>query len=187
MKKKMLLLASAMLLSTANVSAAEIAGVDVAETMIHNEQVLQLNGAGIRSKFFMDLYVGSLYTVETIEEASKVLNGEQVSAIRLNITSDMITSDKMTEAMHEGFELATDGDTAPIADSINTFITAFANPIKTGDQFTLVSVPNTGIISYKNGEQLAVTSGEAFRKAVLSIWLGKDPIDKGVKKDMLKG
>ncbi|MGF1725887.1 chalcone isomerase family protein [Photobacterium nomapromontoriensis] len=187
MKKKMLLLASTLLLSTLNVSAAEIAGVDVAETISYNEQPLQLNGAGIRSKFFMDLYVSSLYTAEKMDNADNIINGEQVSAVRLNITSGMITSEKMIDAMHEGFDLATDGNTAPIADNINAFITAFSSPIKEGDQFTLVSVPNTGIISYKNGEQLAITSGEAFRKAVLAIWLGDSPIDKGLKKEMLDG
>ena len=41
--------------------ASMIADVDVAEQMTVVEQPLILNGAGVRSKFFMDLYVGSLY------------------------------------------------------------------------------------------------------------------------------
>ncbi|CAM3922203.1 MULTISPECIES: chalcone isomerase family protein [Shewanella] len=187
MKKQSLLLASVLLLSTSAVSAVEVAGVDVADTMTSQEQVLQLNGAGVRSKFFMDLYVGSLYTVGPTDQAANVVDGEQISAIRLNITSGMITSEKMTEAMHDGFDRATDGDTSAIADSINSFIATFAEPIKEGDQFTLVSVPGTGIVSYKNGQQLSVTSGEDFRKAVLAIWLGDNPTDKGLKKEMLKG
>ncbi|MCG9720324.1 chalcone isomerase family protein [Shewanella sp. Isolate7] len=182
MKKQSLLLASVLLLSTSAVSAVEVAGVDVADTMTSQEQVLQLNGAGVRSKFFMDLYVGSLYTVAPTEQAANVVDGEQISAIRLNITSGMITSEKMTEAMHDGFDRATDGDTSAIADSIKSFIATFAEPIKEGDQFTLVSVPGTGIVSYKNGQQLSVTSGEDFRKAVLAIWLGDNPTDKGLGK-----
>lgn len=49
MKKQSLLLASVLLLSTSAVSAVEVAGVDVADTMTSQEQVLQLNGAGVRS------------------------------------------------------------------------------------------------------------------------------------------
>lgn len=187
MKKNILLLASALLLSTSTTSAVEVGGIDLLDTLNSQDQVLQLNGAGVRSKFFMDLYVGSLYTVEQTEQASKVVNGDQVAAIRLNITSGMITSEKMTEAMHDGFNRATDGNTTPIADSIKSFIATFAEPIQEGDQFTLVSIPGKGIISYKNGKELSMTSGETFRKAVLAIWLGNNPTDKGLKKEMLKG
>lgn len=187
MKKNILLLASALLLSTSTASAAEVGGVELLDTMNSQDQVLQLNGAGVRSKFFMDLYVGSLYTVEQTEQASQVVDGDQIAAIRLNITSGMITSEKMTEAMHDGFNRATGGDTTPIADSIKSFISTFAEPIQEGDQFTLVSIPGQGIISYKNGKELSTTSGETFRKAVLAIWLGNNPTDKDLKKEMLKG
>ncbi|MGL5395016.1 MAG: chalcone isomerase family protein, partial [Shewanella sp.] len=41
--------------------AKEVSGVQVADSITLDAQTLQLNGAGVRSKFFMDLYVGSLY------------------------------------------------------------------------------------------------------------------------------
>lgn len=188
MKKQLLVTSAVLATFSASVWAKDVAGVEVPETITTHEQVLQLNGAGIRSKFFMDLYVGSLFTVEKVAQATPVLEGEMAGAIRLNITSGMITSEKLTEALNEGFSLATGGDTSAIDTSIDSFVSAtFAEEIKEGDQFTLVSIPTQGIYSYKNGKQLTHTNDEAFRKALMSIWLGNKPTDKGLKKDMLNG
>ncbi|MBB1268355.1 chalcone isomerase family protein [Shewanella sp. SR44-3] len=185
MIKKSLCLALALLCSSSAFADTKVGDVTLPDTLTVQEQVLQLNGAGIRSKFFMDLYVGSLFTLTKTDNAQAVVDSETPVVIQLNITSDMITSEKMTTAMNDGFKLATNGDTAPIASSISAFIAAFAEPIKTGDKFTLVSIPGQGIINYKNDKQLSVTEGEVFRKAVLSIWLGEDPTDEDLKEAML--
>lgn len=46
-----------------NASAVTIADVNITEAVSHSEQStkLILNGAGIRSKFIFDIYIGSLY------------------------------------------------------------------------------------------------------------------------------
>lgn len=82
---------SAML--SAPLAAKTLADVSLADEIILSEQALQLNGAGIRSKFFMDLYVGSLYTPSPSQTLDSVLNAPRV-AIRLNIVSGMITDRK---------------------------------------------------------------------------------------------
>ncbi len=51
-----------LLLCSFSVNAKEIAGVMVQETMqTEDGVVLHLNGAGIRSKFFFDIYIAKLY------------------------------------------------------------------------------------------------------------------------------
>ncbi|WOT04010.1 chalcone isomerase family protein [Shewanella youngdeokensis] len=187
--KKQFIIASVMLsLMSTTAWAKTVADVDVPESITVNEQVMQLNGAGVRSKFFMDLYVGSLFTQSQVNEAPPVVEGSMASAIRLNITSGMINSEKLTNALNDGFDLATGGDPSAIAPSIENFVKfTFAEEIKEGDQFTLVSIPQEGVYSYKNGQQLSFTQDEAFRKALMLIWLGKKPTDKQLKKDMLKG
>jgi hypothetical protein len=97
-----------------NISCAkDISGIQVADTIVLENQPLKLNGAGIRSKFFMDLYVGSLYMPSQLSSTVAVLEAP-VAAIRLNITSGMITSEKMRDAITEGFEHATAENTADI-------------------------------------------------------------------------
>lgn len=186
MKKQLLVLAALAALGSTSASATEVSGVEIPDTISPDQQVLKFNGAGVRSKFFVDLYVGSLFTTAKTESATKVMEGDQPSAIRLNITSGMITSEKMSKAMIEGFERATGGDTSAIDGSIKDFMSAFAEPIVEGDQFTLLSVPGRGVVTYKNGKEQSVTQGDTFRKALLGVWLGDDPTDDDLKEDMLQ-
>ncbi len=169
----------------ANTLAANIlADVPLADEIVLSEQALQLNGAGIRSKFFMDLYVGSLYTQSPSQTLDSVLNAPRV-AIRLNIVSGMITSEKMQDAIIEGFDDATDGEPEAIQPQIDAFMALFSAPIAEGDQFTLEAVKDLGVTAYKNGEKQATVEGEAFRKALLKIWLGDKPAQKSLKRAML--
>jgi len=186
--KKILLLATTLLAFALPISAETISGVEVPASITTNQQELVFNGAGIRSKFFMDLYVGSLFTKRKTQNATDVVEGRQPAAIRLNITSGMITAEKLTDALNEGFDLATGGDTSAIDSSIQAFVeAAFVDAVSDGDQFTFVSVPGEGLYSYKNGKALSVNRDEAFRKALMAIWLGDKPADKKLKKRMLKG
>ena len=168
-----------------NISCAkDISGIQVADTMVLENQSLQLNGAGVRSKFFMDLYVGSLYVPSQISSTVAVLEAP-VAAIRLNITSSMITSEKMRDAITEGFEHATADNTADIQPQIDAFMALFNEEIKEGDQFTLVANKTRGVTAYKNGQEQATIEGEMFRQALLKIWLGDKPAQKSLKEAML--
>ena len=172
------------LLFASSTSAMEISGVQLPEqiTLAHTE--LQLNGAGVRSKFFIDLYVGSLYLTAANSDAAQIIDADQ-SAIRLNITSGMITADKMRGAITEGFDDATEGKTAPIQSQIDAFMALFSEEIKEGDQFTLATSKGSGVTAYKNNIAKATIEGEAFRQALLKIWLGDEPAQSSLKKAML--
>jgi len=177
------LLLTGALLSGA-VSAKEVSGVDVAEHILIESTQLQLNGAGVRSKFFIDLYVGSLYLPSTTDNITTILDAP-TAAVRLNITSGMITSDKMRDAINDGFDDATDGNTAEIQTEIDAFMALFSDEIKEGDQFTLATDKALGVTAYKNGEAQATIEGETFRLALLKIWLGDSPAQGSLKKAML--
>ncbi|QYJ85086.1 chalcone isomerase family protein [Shewanella mesophila] len=169
---------------TFNVSAKTVADIDIADDIDIAGQTLQLNGAGVRSKFFMDLYVGSLYTPSVVSDTQAVLDAP-VAVIRLNITSGMITSDKMHNAIIEGFEDATDDKVEPIQSQIDAFMALFSDDIVEGDQFTFEAKKMFGVTAYKNGKPQATIGGEPFRQALLMIWLGDKPAQKSLKKAML--
>lgn len=164
--------------------AQKIAGVEVAKTITVENSTLQLNGAGIRSKFFIDLYVGSLYLPTKSHNVEAILNSPQ-SVIRLNITSGLITAEKMTNAINEGFEGATNGNTVRIEPQIKVFLALFKAEIKDGDQFTFVANKKAGITAYRNNKKQATIKGDAFRIALLKIWLGKEPAQDSLKEKML--
>ncbi len=164
--------------------AATVSGVSVSEKLNIESKPMLLNGIGIRSKFFFDLYVGSLYLSTKTRDADEAM-GEKFAAIRLNIISGLITEDKMQEAIVEGFEHATNGNVKPIKANIDEFMSLFDTGIKEGDQFTFVFHKGVGVTAYKNMNKLTDIKSETFRHALMAIWLGHKPAQKSLKKKML--
>lgn len=175
---------TASLLLPLSLQAKEVADVQLDDNVTLNKHTLILNGAGVRSKFFIDLYVGSLYVPSALHSTAAVLAADNV-AVRLNITSGMITAEKMQDAINEGFDDATQGNTADIQPQINQFMGLFSDEIVEGDQFTLLASKAQGVTAYKNEVAQATITGEPFRQALLKIWLGKDPAQTSLKKAML--
>lgn len=145
---------------------------------------LQLNGAGIRSKYFINLYVASLYLPKKSTTLKSILNFPSV-AIRLNIISSWITSKRMFNALHDGFEKATDGNIRKIDPQIKALELLLTSKIEEGDQFTLVANKRYGVTIYKNNKKQGMIIGNAFRIALLKIWLGKKPVQHKLKIEML--
>jgi chalcone isomerase-like protein len=177
------LLVSALL--SAPAAAVEIEGVDVPETYSAMGTELKLNGAGTRSKWFMDLYVGGLYVPSTIDDGQAIINADEPQAITLHIISGMITSDKMKSATMEGFENATDGDLAAIQSEVDAFLDVFSAEIQEGDVFDLVYLPGEGTRVLKNGEPKATIGDLEFKKALFGIWLSDKPAQEDLKEKML--
>ncbi|WP_144821510.1 chalcone isomerase family protein [Marinobacter piscensis] len=166
-------------------SALTVSGVDIPESYSAGNTDLQLNGAGTRSKFFMDLYIGSLYVPEAQQNGNAVVDADEPQAITLHVTSGMITSERMTDATMEGFEASTDGDMSAVQADIDQFMSVFKEEIKEGDVFDLVYLPGEGVKVLKNGEEKDTVGDLEFKKALFGIWLSDDPAQKSLKKDML--
>lgn len=166
-------------------SAIEVADIQVADTMqLEGVPALVLNGAGVRTKFFMDLYVGGLYLPGKTKSVTEVLEADY-AAINLTILSGLITSEKMEDAIREGFDDATHGNTEPIAAEIEQFIGLFKDEIKVGDQFLLLFSKKEGVSAFKNQQLQATVGNDAFRVALMNIWLGDEPAQNSLKKAML--
>jgi hypothetical protein len=104
--------------------------------------------------------------------------------IHLEIVSGLISSEKMIEAVNDGFQKSTEGKTDALKDEIESFIAAFNEPIKEKDNFTFSYASNVVGIS-KNGNYLTSIQGIIFKKALFGIWLGEEPADENLKNGML--
>ena len=170
---------------TTPAAALTVEGVDVPDTYSAMDIELKLNGAGTRSKWFMDLYIGGLYVPETIDDGQAIINADEPQAITLHIISGMITSDKMKSATMEGFENSTGGDLAAIKDDVDAFLDVFSEEIKDGDVFDLVYLPGEGVRVLKNGKERATIGDLEFKKALFGIWLSDEPAQEDLKEKML--
>ena len=163
----------------------DVGGVKVPYIFKTDETTLVINGAGIREKYFMDLYVGALYLKAKSSDAAKIMNNDEAMCIKLQIVSGMITSEKMTKAVDEGFTKSTNKNITPIAAKIKQFKDVFSAKINKGDIFDIVYETAKGVLVYKNGKLSATISGLEFKKALFGIWLCNDPADSELKEKML--
>lgn len=172
-------------LFSAVAQTTEVGGVKLAQKATFEGQSLVLNGAGVREKMWIDLYVGALYLPKKSSNAAEIMSSNDAAAIKLTIISGMITSDKMITAVNEGFENSTNKNTGPIKAKIVQFKSFFKDEIKEGDVFDIVNVPGKGVVVSKNGKEKGTIDGADFKKALFGIWLSGKPADKNLKAGML--
>lgn len=165
--------------------AREIAGVEMPDSLTIGENTVVLNGAGIRTKLFLDFYAAGLYLKQRAHDSGVIIEADEVMAVRLQIISSIITSERMAKATREGFEKATGGDLAAIESRMEKFISVFRDKLSKNDIFDLLYVPGRGVEIYKNNQSHSLIEGLDFKKALFGIWLGNDPAQESLKKQML--
>jgi hypothetical protein len=181
MSKPLLLAATlAALITPARSFAAELS-----PTLKVGDQELVLNGSGAREKYFLDMYVAGLYLLERNNQPATIIAADGPMAIRIAITSKLVSQEKLVESLSEGFENSTQGHTEPVRAEIEEFRQAFAGEIVRGDVFDLVYLPNHGVLVFKNGKRAGVIEGLPFKQALFGIWLGDKPVDKVLKQALL--
>jgi hypothetical protein len=162
--------------------------VTLPATLKQDKTELTLNGGGIRKKAFFKVYVAGLYVPAKSKNGNEIANADKPVAIRLQITSSVVSSSNMSESIREGFTKSTGGNTAPLQKKIDAFINVFSKEeIKEGNVFDIWYVPGEGVKTYKNGKYLSTIEGLDFKKALFGIWLSDNPVDADLKKGLLGG
>ena len=168
--------------------AIEVAGVAVPPTAtLSNGTVLILNGAGVRKKFLVKVYVGALYLPSRTPDPDAILASEQANRVELHILYKAISRDKLVKAWSERFEANLSPETLSILEEKIKRFNSLFHSVKKGDVITVDFLPTTGTEISVNGHTLGVIPGREFNQAVLSIWLGKKPVSKPLKQSMLYG
>jgi hypothetical protein len=163
-----------------------INGVTLPATMKKDNAELMLNGGGVRKKVFFKLYVAGLYLQSKTSNGYEVIMGDKEMMMRLTITSGMISSENMSEAIEEGFTKSMNGNVTPLKDKMEIFINTFKKEaIKEGDIFEIWYLPNVGVQPYKNSKLQNTITGIDFKKALFGIWFSGNPVDADLKKALL--
>lgn len=172
-------------LSSFNIQAREIAGVNIPETAKVAGQILKLNGAGIRSKFLFKIYVASFYLENKTNSAKEILAHVGPKRIGMNFKYSELTKDSLVSAWNEGFENNIPShELEALKPRIDQFNNMFET-VKSGDVIYLDYIPGEGTQVTIKGDIKGHIEGADFYHALMSIWLGKNPIDSTLKLEML--
>jgi len=174
-----------LLVSVQSASGREIAGVTVPESLTINNKVLVLNGAGIRKKFIIKVYVGSLYLTVKRSSVMEILDDPGAKRIVMNFLYKEVSADTLVKGWNEGFaENNSSQELLPLKDRIRQFNSFFVT-VRKGDEIRLDYLPGEGTQVWINDTLRGSVPGEDFSRALLKIWLGPNPPDSNLKEAML--
>lgn len=168
---------------TTTAAAVEIAGVKLDPTVTVNGQSLQLNGSGLRKKFFVKVYIGSLYASKHFSTAAEALHDNGNKLIRMNFLHSKVEKGKIIEAFKEGF--ANNSPELAATAEVKKFLALFTADFIRGDVVDLTLRGDGTVTASHNSKQLGTVTSPKLARAVLAIYLGDKPADESLKKGML--
>ena len=173
---------------TASVHAAEVSGVKLEDTAMVGGQKLVLNGAGMRKKFVINVYVAALYLQTKKNTTADVLAQTTPKRVTLVLQRE-VSSDEFGQLFITSMNKnSTKEEKAKVISQTGKFGEMFASldKVKKGDVITLDWIPGQGTVSTVNGKVTGETLPDlAFYNAVLRIWLGDNPAQDDLKDDLL--
>lgn len=187
--KKILLLLTLLISLQFSVSAQthiDVNGVTVPRKIEFQNKTLQLNGAGGRSKMWLEVYVQALYLSQLSQDPQFIIDSDTEMAIRIEITSSMVSANKLTKAMNVGFEKSAGDNLEQLRPRIEQLKTLLSDKITEKDVFILAYNPIDQTINVIKNEALkGKITGFDFKKALFGIWLSDKPVDETLKKNLL--
>lgn len=167
-------------------SQFELEGVVVPRTLDINGSSLKLSGFGVRSKMWVDVYVQALYLTIITQEAKEIIDGNTEMAIRIQITSNMVSSNKFSKSVNNGLEKSAGKDLESLRPKIDLLISMLKDEIVKDDVFNMVYNPkDSSMWIYKNDKLKGKVKGMDFKKAFFGIWLSEKPVDQELKNNLL--
>jgi predicted deacylase len=153
--------------------ALTLAGVNLEDHATVAGQTLVLNGAGLRKKLFIKVYVGGLYLPAKQSNAAAVLAADAPRRQVMHFLYS-VSKDQMCDAWNEGLENNTKNASAEVKGAFKTLCNLM-EPIPKGNRLILTYVPGTGTTVEVNGKNKGTLPGKATADAILATWIGPDP------------
>src|SRR6187549_3473787 len=177
-----LILVAALTVVSVTAGAATVAGVKIEDSVKVGEHNLVLNGAALRKKFIIKVYVGGLYLQAKQNNAAAILAADaprqQVMHFIFNVDKE-----KMAEAWEEGLADNTPNASPEVKTAFKTLST-WMEDMKEGQRIVLTYEPGTGTTVMVNGKNKGTLGGKAVADAILNTWVGPKP---GPGADFKKG
>ena len=163
--------------------AGSLAGVTLPDTATVGGETLQLNGLGLREKFFIDVYVGGLYVKAKSSDAKAIIAADEPKRIVMHFIYSSVPADKMRETFNEGF--AANGGKA-FTTQIQT-LNGYMEDLTTGDQVVIDYAPGIGTTVSVKGKAKGTIEGADFMRALFAVYLGDSPPTSALKQGLLGG
>ncbi len=180
-------LALALLLLPVAAPGAELAGVQLPDKAQVQARELALNGAGLRTRFFFNVYVIGLYLPEKKTDAAAVLALPGPERVAIHMLRD-VGAEQFTQALADGIKANhTEAEAQALQPRVKELgaIMAQLKEAKSGMVIALDWTGKETVLVVDGKPAGAPIQGEDFYRALLRIWLGDNPVQDDLKKALL--
>jgi len=171
------------LLLSSPLYGARIEGVNFKNNVLINGQNATLRGTGLlRYMVFFKAYVGAFYLKEGVSTENALANTERQLVLHY---FHPISAEDFAEATTEMIEKNVTPERFSALQSEIRQLNDLYQDVKPGDEYTATYIPGVGTELALNGKPLGIVPGTEYSAAFFSIWIGKNPIDKGFHDKLL--
>lgn len=179
--------AALLLGGAATAATIELAGVKVEDSAMVADTKLQLNGAGVRVKFFK-IYVAELFTTKKVSNLDELVAAPGPKRLKMTFLRE-IDSAAFGKLLTRGVEdNVPKHETAKMVPGLMRMSDIFSTnkAYAPGDVITMDWIPGTGLVITGKGKQQGEPFKEVeFYKGMMAIWFGPAPGDWKLKDAML--
>lgn len=189
---KILILAASIIGSAliTNLSHAQnISGVQLPEVIPATAErpELKLNGASLRELYLLiKTYVGALYLENPTTNPDVIINSESHKSMVFHVMMKRVGARRIATALQEALVVnLSEKEHKNLTQELDQMLSYFTGKMHAGEQATFDYIPGVGTRITINNEVKGVIPGKDYFKAMLSIWIGENPVGRSFKNEVL--
>ncbi len=167
-------------------TAMEIHGVRLPDSLEVGGHRLVLNGAGIRSKYLLDIYIGALYLAQPGRDGTAIARADAPMLMRMHFLFDGIPPERLSRGWMRGLKKRAPHAGPDLERAMRRFCGLFTVRVRKNDVYDVAWLPGRGMEVSFNGRLLATIDNLALKQTLFAIWLGNTPGDADLKKALLR-
>ena len=186
MKKLLLVL---MMCFSTQIYALEVEGVKLNDALQLDKHAVVLSGTGLRTKFFIKVYVAALYLDEKRYSAAAVFENTGAKRMLFHMLRD-VSGKQMLDAINDVLPANHNSEEMKALEArLNDFTKLFAsvNELKKNQEVAFDYIPGVGTRILIDGIEKGKFEGADFYTAMLKVWLGEKPAQGDMKRTLLGG
>jgi hypothetical protein len=148
---------------------------------------LKLNGASVRELYLLiETYVGALYLEQPSSNPQTIINSDTHKRMVFHILLKKVGARRTAKALQEALLLnLSEQDHLDLTEEIEQMLSYFTGKMYAGDQSVFDYIPGIGTRVTINGQVKGIIPGKKYYDAMLAIWIGKNPVGRTFKDDIL--
>lgn len=179
-----------LLFATYSTQAYQVSDLDVSEVVPATAErpELKLNGAALRELYLLiESYVGSLYLEKPSTSAQEILADNTThKRMVFHTMIKKVGARRIANALQEALVLnITEEEHQELQDEVGQMLGYFQGKMHRGDETWFDFIPGKGTVVTINGQEQGIIQGDLFFRALLSIWIGENPVGRDFKNEIL--